>query len=285
MFFNCLIYDNYSIKKEFSFILIIIIIFALLLFYLIFFIIKYFDFSNKIESIYQFINLFDKTNVAQNNYILYLDIFKSYLFNKSIPILNKKNTRNIFIETFLNISNKYKDSIILNSKATSFLSKQYLQKYGQYLYGNFLDLFDKSFYEQHKNILSKCEDGLNPIQTRFFEIIRYYAIKYFTSSEINTDNDDISFILKEREFKINEINVLSELSMRIWYKNIIKLMIDLFYEYIDGINLTYIILFICLSVITILYYSVIWKTNEEKLNTLLKESYDLINLFPQEIKI
>ena len=184
----------------------------------------------------------------------------------------------------MNISNKYEDSIILNSKATSFLSKQYLQKYGQYLYGNFIDLLDKTFYEQHKNILSICENGLNPIQTRFFEIIRYYTIKYFISSEINTDNDDISFILKEKEFKIYEINVLSEISIRIWYKNIIKLMMDLFYEFIDGINLTYIILFICLIVITILYYSIIWKTNEEKLNTLLKESYHLINLIPQEIK-
>ena len=34
----------------------------------------------------------------------------------------------------------------------------------------------------------------------------------------------------------------------------------------------------------LLFYIIIWKTNEEKLNALLKESYHLINLIPQEIK-
>ena len=37
-------------------------------------------------------------------------------------------------------------------------------------------------------------------------------------------------------------------------------------------------------IIVILYYSIIWKAYEEKLNILLKESADLINLIPQEIK-
>ena len=72
--------------------------------------------------------------------------------------------------------------------------------------------------------------------------------------------------------------------MRPWYTNFLKLMMNSFYDFVDGRILIYIILFICLIVIVILYYFIVWKSNEEKLNILLKGSSDLINLIPQEIK-
>ena len=34
----------------------------------------------------------------------------------------------------------------------------------------------------------------------------------------------------------------------------------------------------------VIYYCIIWKMNEQKLNFLLKGSVELINLIPQEIK-
>ena len=46
----------------------------------------------------------------------------------------------------------------------------------------------------------------------------------------------------------------------------------------------FIIFFICLIVACILFYTIIWRIYEEKLIVLLKESVDLINLIPQEIK-
>ena len=46
----------------------------------------------------------------------------------------------------------------------------------------------------------------------------------------------------------------------------------------------FIIFFICLIVICIIFYTIIWRIYEEKLIVLLKESADLINLIPQEIK-
>ena len=278
---------NYSIKKAFDFALIIIIVLAFLLLFFFYFVVKFLDYRQKMEEIYQFLLLFEKTNEAQNDYIISYDNFKSYLFNKSIPILNKTNTEKEFIETFLNLTNKFEESIILNSKDTSFLGDKFLIKYSQYLNGNFGELIDLRFFEEHKNLLYMIENGLKPIQIKFYEIIKYYTIKYYKYSKlsgIDFNNDDISFILKQKEFKLYEINIMVESIMRLWYRGILKLMVTSFNDFIDGKNLIYIIIFICLIIIAILYYCIIWKTYEEKLNTLLKNSSDLINLLPQEIK-
>ena len=72
--------------------------------------------------------------------------------------------------------------------------------------------------------------------------------------------------------------------MKIWYKNIIKMMIGFFDEYINDTNINYIILFICFIVVSILFYFIIWRIYQQRLNSLLKGSFDLINLIPQEIK-
>ena len=276
---------NYSIKKAFNFIFVIIIIVTFILIYLIYLIAKYISFRVKMDSINHFILIFVKTNTAQNDYILSFDIFKSYLFNKSIPILNNNETKNEFISNFLKLSEKYEDSIKINSKFSSFLSKKYLQKYGQYLNGDFKELLDEDFVEKHSNLIETSKNGLNPSQTRFFEIIRYYTIKYcIYSKSSDYEKEDMSDILKEQEFKIYEINVLIELIMKIWYKNIIKMMISFFDEYLNNSNINYIIVFICSIVVSILYYFIIWRIFQQRLNSLLKGSYDLINLIPQEIK-
>ena len=193
-------------------------------------------------------------------------------------------TKNEFIKTFLNISIKYEDSIIINTKKASFLNKKYSKTFAQYLYGNFIELLDKQFYESQKSKLAKSNNGLNPSKTRFFEIIRYYTIKYFNMTGKNIDNDDISFILKEPEFKLYEINVLVELMIRLWYKNVLNLMIENYYAYMNNNKLVYIIIFLCFIVLSILYYFIIWRIYQEKLNIILKGSFDLLNLIPQDIK-
>ena len=274
---------NYSIKKAFSFIIYIIIILVFLLVNLIFLIIKYFDFTRRLENVNQFISLFDKNNNAQINFILSLDIFKSYLFNKFIPILNKNNTEQEFIETFLNISNEFEESIIFTSKTNSFLGEEYLDKFNKYLHGDFSELLDKEYYESQKESLShKIENGLQPVITRVFEIVRYLTIKCCNSFSGN--KEDISIILTEKEFKLYEINMMVQLIIRVWYKNALELMIESFYDFQNKSKLIYIILFICLLIFVILYYFIVWKTYEQKLILLLKGSSDLINLIPQEIK-
>jgi hypothetical protein len=245
----------------------------------------YFTFGTRLDSIYNFLLLFDKNNLSQTHFILSLNIFKSYLYNKSIPILNQTNTKETFYETFVDLTDKFEDSIIFTSKTDSFLSGEYLEKYIKYLQGDFSELLDENYLEENKEKLEKrMRNGIKPIKMRVFEIINFLIIKYCNSDNILNEDDNISFILKEREFKLYEISILLQKNIRNWYNNVLKLMIDSYYDFDKSGNFTFILFSSILIVFIILYYSIIWKAYEEKLNILLKRSVDLINLIPQEIK-
>ena len=83
-------------------------------------------------NINQFIFLLDKMNLASIDLILSLEVFKSHLFNKSIPIFNNYNTKEVFISNFLFLTNTFEESVIYTSKTKSFLSGDYLEKYERY---------------------------------------------------------------------------------------------------------------------------------------------------------
>jgi len=97
-------------------------------------------------------------------------------------------------------------------------------------------------------------------------------------------HNGISTLFAEKEFKLAEIVMLIQHIIRNWYDGTMVLILNSFYEYQSHSKFVYLIIFICLMTFVILYYSIIWKTYEEKLNVLLKGSADLINLIPQEIK-
>ena len=103
--------------------------------------------------------------IAQTNFILSIDIFKSYLFDSSIPILNNYNTKETFFETFINLTNKFEDSIIFISKtkSASILSGNFLEKYNKYLLGDFSELLDKDYYEEQKHLLQNIGSFLTKI--------------------------------------------------------------------------------------------------------------------------
>ena len=283
--FKSLNENYYSIRKAFTFVNIIIIILIFIFINFFYLTIVYFNFGGRLDSINKFLLLFDKNNLSQTHFILSLDIFKSYLFNKSIPILNQTNMEEIFYETFMDLTDKFEDLIIFTSKTDSFLSGEYLEKYIQFLEKDFTELLDESYLEENKDKLQKrMRNGIKPIKMRVFEIINYLIIKYCYSYQKMNEDDNISFILKEREFKLYEISLLLQKNIRNWYNSVLKLMMDCYYDFDNNGHFNFILLFIILIVFIILYYSVIWKSSEEKLNILLKNSVDLINLIPQEIK-
>ena len=280
-----------SIINAFSFMEIVFVIMIFLLVYMICSIIKYFDFKNRMNNISQFISLFDKINIAQTNIIISLDIFKSYLYNKTIPVLNTTNTEEQFIETFMDLSEYFEDLIFYFAETKSFLKGEFLQRFRRYLYGNINEILESSFVERNKiSLKTVFAKGLKSCKTKLIESIKYIIIKYFNSVEQNdgeTDeenNDQISAILSEPEPIFKEMNNAVQYVMKHWYKNVIKLMINYFYEYKNKISIFSIVFFICLIVLDILFYSIIWRSYEEKLKLLLKESIDLINLIPLEIK-
>jgi len=235
------------------------------------------------EKVFYFICLYDKNTYSQSKFILSVNIFKSFLFNSSIPILNILNSEKIFFENFLNFTEKFDYSLAYISQSKSFLSGIYLEKYEQYLYGNFSELLDQEYYQNNlKTRDNYVKYGLKALEIIICEDIRYLTIKYCNLPKDNRI-DGISKIL-ESEVKLADILIIIQHLVRDWYNGTLTLMINSFYDFQGHAKFMYTIIFFCLIIILILYYSIIWKTYEEKLNTLLKGSADLINLIPQVIK-
>ena len=277
-----------SMSKENSFVQIFIGLIVFLILYFVYFIAKYINFRGKMEKIYEFINIYDKTNIANNEFMLTLNVMKSYLFDRSIPILNREDTLNVLIEKFLNMSNKFEESIIYISKTKSFLNKNFLDKLEKYLYNDFNELLTNTeIYFLDLELPEKARRGLKNVIARAFEIMRISIIKYFYSSDIQNLNNPYatrSNLLYEINYQIIEMIQLVHYLVRPWYNGVIDLMINSYYEYQSKCLLNYTIFFICLIALAILVYTILWKSYEEKLNLLIKGSIDLINLIPQEIK-
>ena len=278
--------DNHSsIKNAFSFMEIVVVLSLFLLIYLICFIIKYFNFRERMENINQYISLFNQTNSEQINTVLSLDVFKSYLYNRSIPILNNNNTLEEFIKVFSTLSNKFQNLILYTSKTSSFLKGEYLQKFKVYLSGDITELLDKDFLRINEALIKNTiQKGLKISNLRLFENIRYMIITYCISDEIDNQNSNISYINKVSGFRLYEVNSAIRNIIRYWYNGVLDLMVNTFNNYQNKSTMFFIIFFICLIVICIIFYTIIWRIYEEKLIVLLKESVDLINLIPQEIK-
>ena len=274
-----------SIDKALEFYIIILIIVFFLILNLIYFLVKYINFRAKMRNIEQFIVLFERINKAENDIVLSVDIYKSFLFNKSIPILNNSKTTSIFFETFINLSNKFEDSIIYITKTKSFLSGDYLKKYEKYYLGDFRELVNQDYYEKNKErIKDYITHGIKPVAEWLFGIIKYHAIIYSITNNPNVQLDTPSELLMEMEFRVYKTNLMTEIFNKDWYNGVIKLMIESYYDYHNKGKINYIIFFISLIIIVIFYYTIIWKICEKKLNLLLKRSADLINLIPHEIK-
>ncbi len=275
--------NNSSIKKSFTFFNLIILIIIFLVVFFIYLITKCFDYSGRMSRINKFISLYQKNCAAEVNLILTIDIFKSFLYNKSIPILSRPDTRDTFLSFFLNISYNFSESIFYSSKEKPLLGNKYLKIYHDYQEGNFSELLDEEFIKYY-NIDDNLKYGLKPVEMKTFEIIRYLTTKLCNSSEIDDDYKESSILLDEESFKFDEIHQLIKNIFRQYYDGILNLMLKSFYEYKSDSNLYYIVFFICLIFVIIFYYLIIWKIIEQRLGLILKNSIDLINLIPQEIK-
>ena len=270
--------------KENSFIEIFIGMFIFLFIYFIYFVFIYVNYKNRMDKIFQFVTFYNKVNLAHTNFLLSFNIMKSYLYDKNILILNKNHTEEQFINSFLNISQKFEDSIIYLAFTDSILNGKIINKLEMYLYDNFNELLsNESIHFLENNIPSKLKRGLKPVITRVFEIIRLINIKYFASSEIYEQKIP-SDIMKEKNPQLIELNKIIQYLIRPWFSNLNNLLVDSLYEYQSSSILYYTIFFICLITMDILAYFILWKYYEEKLKQLLKGSVDLINLIPQEIK-
>ena len=81
-----------------------------------------------------------------------------------------------------------------------------------------------------------------------------------------------------------ELNNLVENIIRPWFIGLVQTLNNRFEDFFNGTRLVQISVFISLLVVIILVYFIMWRNYEESLKSLLKVSFDLINLIPEEIK-
>ena len=229
-----------------------------------------------IISISYYVDVYKTTQICQTNTIYTVDVIKSYLSYPGLNITSDGNNPKIFNETYASISDKLEDMIIETSRTTSFLSGDYKVKFRQYLNSDFTEIISK----KDGNYSSNYTEGLKKSIMRQYDILKYISLRRLTSNYPKNTNNFTLF--NETEWR--DLNDIVENIVRPWFLGIVDTLNKKFEDYYDENRLVQISVYISLLVVIILIYFIMWRNYEESLKTLLKLSFDLINLIPEEIK-
>jgi len=251
----------------------------LVIFFLVFLVYMSFKFGYfilNIESMSYYIDVYNITQICQTNTLYTVDVIKSYLFDSSIIILDGHDNKDIFINTYKSISDALEQMIIETSRTTSFLSGEYQDKFREYLNSDFTGIIAKP----DEKYLTYYKEGLKKSIMRQYDILKYISLRRLTLDITNVKSDNK--LLNETEWI--ELNELVENIIRPWFIGLVSTLNTRFEDFYDETRLVQISVFISLLVVIILVYFIIWRNYEESLKSLLKISFDLINLIPEEIK-
>ena len=235
--------------------------------------------SSNVSNIKKFINVYNVTHFSHVDTILAIDVLKSYFFNDSIPIFNIEINEDIewkvnpFYVNFYNLTKKLEDMLISTSKTDCFLKGDYKKTFSQYLYHNFSKMFNLKKKPDNSNLLLLFNNGFKAISFNLFEKLRFFWLQEIENKPNIINNKkwvDLDYLLTE--------------VIRPWYNELIQIMNKSIEHFMNNSKLIQITLFIVVIVIVILAYCIIWKSYEEQLALILKRSFDLINLIPEEIK-
>ena len=268
---------NKNNKKQIRDFIILIIFFLVIEAYIIF---KFFYARNYIESVKKFLTVFNITYYSYIDILTNIDLSKSFLYNKTIPIFDYQNSEHgidkesPFFTMFYSITNSFESMIVSTSNTTSFLSGAYKDEFSQYLYEDFTKLIVvDTYYLPNENLLLLFNKGFKPVVFNIFEKLRFVWIDSYNDKE-NTINDK----------RFCDIDFLLLYVVRPWYNKIIEILHDKSSNYLNGARVVQIALFIVVLVFIIFSYFIVWKSYEESLSILLQRSFDLIKLIPEEIK-
>ena len=115
-----------------------------------------------------------------------------------------------------------------------------------------------------------------------FEDLRFISIKYLMNNKRNKAIGNISEVLNELKWK--SLHEMLIHLIRPWYNRMNKLINNYFFSYVDGVILIQISVFIIIILLITLNFWIIWKKYESQYIDLIKKSFELINLIPEEIK-
>ena len=244
-----------------------------------------------------FIDVYNTTQNCQTNTIYTVDVIKSYLFNSSIDITDGVDNKKTFMDTYKAISDKLEQMIIESSRTNSFLSGDYQHKFREYLNSDFTEIITKP----DNNYKVKYTEGLKKNIMRLYDVLKYISLRrldmittitYTNNTDNTTETTNTTEIIVDEaanhtllnESEWIELNDLTENIIRPWFIGLVETLNIKFADFYDGTRLVQISVFISLLVVIILVYFIIWRNYEESLKSLLKISFDLINLIPEEIK-
>jgi hypothetical protein len=232
-----------------------------------------------INNIAKFVDVYNVTQNCQTSTLSNVNIVKSYLFNKSIDIYEEGNSTAVFLRTYQSISDKFEEMIIETSRTDSFLSGQYKDKFSDYINDDFTEIISKPVEKDKSYYI----EGLKKNILRQYDIIRYISLRRININKTDEEeNSAPNYLLNETKWE--ELNYLVENIIRPWFLGIVNTLNKEFKKYYDEAQLIHIAVYISLLVIIILLYCIVWRSYEESLKVLLKISFDLINLIPEEIK-
>ena len=238
---------------------------------------KFFYVGYVMSNIKNFDDVFNITHYSESDLIITTNIYKSYYYDSSIPILNSTDTLSLFYLNTLGISDTIEKLYTKTYETSSFLKGKYLDEFSDRMASDISDILTNVSADDI-DYRGTIQNGFSCVSTRFFEMNKFLAVLYIKQKdELNETN----FCYKP---KFSEINKVQINVIRPWFNYMIEELKNRFSDFNDKINLILDSTYVVLLVIVIVMYFLVWKSYEEKLKTLLKTSVDLIKLIPDEIK-
>ena len=275
-----------SSKRASSFIFYFVQLLILFFIFNLFILLKYINSLLYHRNAVKFTEVYNHTQFSHNYLILRLDVIKQYLFNDSIPyffIEGKELSYYFFFHCFMNMTYQFEETLVSTSKTTSFLKYEYKDIFKKYIYSDFKEFIKINNYNRDiiLNNSKSLENGFKEISFEIYEILKYISFQYFMNNTRNEDNY-ISDLLFDKSWS-NIDKMLTGL-VKPLYTKLIEVMNSYYYAFVENIKVLYISIYIAFIGLLSLYYWIIWKKYEDNFLDLIKKSFDLINLIPEEIK-
>ena len=269
---------NQSINSNKTYLTIFIGIILFFLFFQAYFIFKYLYTKSNLSHINHFVDVHNITHYSECDLILSYNVAKSFFFEPTIPILNNTNTSIIFQNTLTNLSDSLESLIKTTYLKMKYLNNDYTNFFYDKINEDITDVNTGNYVQT--DFYGTMIYGFKSLILRYFELIRYPGLEYFSLSQqaINLKDN----YLKDTDYA--EGAALIKDVIRPWYKIVKDKLEEYYNDYCGNIELLVTALFIVFLVVLIVVYSIVWKTIEDKLDIYLKSSIDLINLIPEEIK-
>ena len=275
-----------SNKKASSFLFYFVQLLALFFIFNIFILLKYINSLLYNRNVGRFTEVYNHTQFSHNYFVLRLDIIKQYLLNDSIPNFSKEGkyiTYYIFFHCFMNMTHQFEETLISTSKTASFLKYEYKDIFKKYIYSDFKEFIEINNYNKDiiLNNAKSLENGFKEISFELYEILKYISFQYFMNNTRNEDNY-ISDLVFDNSWPIIDTMLIG--LVKPLYTKLIEAMNSYYYSFVENIKVLYISIYIIFVTLLSLFYWIIWKKYEDNFIDLIKKSFDLINLIPEEIK-